>query len=176
MTKPTSHGIIVLAALSALALAVVAGSRLVRAGGSDATADTLGKLHQANQKEIEMGKLAQDNGQSQQVKDFGKTLVQDHTAADQQVVELAKREQIDLKGSTPATAGGMERIQPGRDFDLTFAKAMLDDHQRAIGMVQTALQGSSDEALKKLLAEVLPMLQKHEQIARSIVTAHGRQT
>jgi len=175
MTKPTSRAIVTLAVLSSLCLVVVAGSRLVRAG-SDATADTLGKLHQANQKEIEMGTLAENNGQSQQVKDFGKTLVQDHTAADQQVADLAKREQIDLKGSTPMTTSQMEKIPPGRDFDAAFAKIMLDDHRRVIATVQTALAGSGDAALKQLLGALLPTLQKHEMIARSIVNAHGRQT
>jgi len=176
MTKPTSRTVVVLAALSSLSLFAVAGSRLCRAGGSDATADVLGKLHQSNQKEIEMGKLATNNGQSQRVKDFGKMLVQDHTAADQQVADLAKREQIDLKAVTPVTAGEMEKIPPGREFDTAFAKAMLDDHKRDIAMVKTALQGSSDEALKKLLGALLPTLQKHEQTARGILSAQGRQT
>ena len=35
---------------------------------------------------------------------------------------------------------------------------------------------TSDEALKKLLGALLPTLQKHEQAARRILSAQGRQT
>ena len=67
-----------------------------------ATADVLGKLHESNQKEIAMGKMAQKNGKSKEVTTFGKTLVKDHTAADKKVLTLAKQEKVELPKPAPA--------------------------------------------------------------------------
>src|SRR3954466_16001222 len=53
----------------AVALAALLVPGLARAADAPATADVLGKLHHANQMEIQMGKLAEKNGQSKEVKD-----------------------------------------------------------------------------------------------------------
>src|SRR3954470_11206314 len=44
---------------------------------------------QGNFAEVQMGELAQKNGQSQDVKSFGQTLVTDHSAANQKAGEAA---------------------------------------------------------------------------------------
>ena len=55
------------------------------------TATVLNKLHLSNQKEIEMGKVAEKGGQSKDVRNFGKDLVKDHTAADKKVAAPAPK-------------------------------------------------------------------------------------
>jgi len=56
----------------------------------------LQNLHAANQDEIAAGKLAQQQASAQAVKDLAKSLVDDHTKADQQVVDVAKRANVSL--------------------------------------------------------------------------------
>lgn len=139
------------------------------------TATILNKLHLSNQKEIEMGKVAEKGGQSKDVRNFGKELVKDHTAADKKVATLAKEEHIDLAGAG-ATTDHMP--QPGADFDLKFAQMMVEDHTTAITDVETALDTSSDGKLKDLLGKLLPTLKKHKETAQRIVqtqTAHAEQ-
>src|SRR5689334_6150049 len=65
------------------------------------TAEVLSKLHHSNQMEVAAGKLAQEKAQSKDVKNFGKTLVTDHSAADKKVMALAKSEKIDLPADVP---------------------------------------------------------------------------
>ncbi|HZL20227.1 MAG TPA: DUF4142 domain-containing protein [Polyangia bacterium] len=139
-----------------------------------ATADVLGKLHLANQREIEMGKQAQKNGQSKEVKAFGRTLVKDHTAADKKVVALAKKEKIDLAASTPSAKDDMPAPAAGPDFDAKFGQMMLDDHKKAIADATDAQSATTDDQLKKLIAEILPTLKKHEELAQKIVDAPGK--
>jgi predicted outer membrane protein len=86
------------------------------------TADVLGKLHLSNQKEIEMGKQAQTNGQRKDVKAFGKTLVKDHSAADKKVAALAKKEKIDLAAATPSAKDDTPVPAAGPDFDGKFGQ------------------------------------------------------
>jgi putative membrane protein len=146
-----------------------------RAADAPQTADVLGKLHHSNQMEIEMGKLAQKNGQSKDVKDFGKTLVKDHSGADKKVAALAKKEKIDLATSTPAMKDDdASKLPAGADFDPKFAQAMLDDHKKDIKEATEARDATTDDQLKKLIGDMLPTLQKHQDIAQKIVDSQGK--
>jgi predicted outer membrane protein len=54
-------------------------------------------------------------------------------------------------------------------FDAKFAQEMVDDHKRDIAEVTEARDATVDPKLKKLLTELLPTLQKHEETAQKIV-------
>src|SRR5204862_225533 len=89
--------------------------------------DVLTKLHHANQMEIEAGKLAQTKGESKAVKTFGKTLVSDHTAADKQVVALAKQLKVDLPKDTEMKDDMLAKVKAtsGSEFDMTLTAGAL---------------------------------------------------
>jgi putative membrane protein len=159
----------VLAVATAFALTgvfVTTGS--ARAADPPSSSDVLGKLHEANLKEIAMGKLAQKNGDSKDVKTFGKTLVKDHSAADKKVLALAKQEKIDLPAAKPAMDDGMTKAK-GADFDSKFAKDMLDDHKKDVEETTSARDATTDPKLKSLLTELVPTLQKHKDTAQKLV-------
>lgn len=138
------------------------------------TAAVLGKLHHANQMEIDMGKLAQEKGESKDVKAFGKALVKDHTAADKKVTALAKEQNVDLSANTPSMPmGKMDKLKgmSGAEFDREFAQAMLDDHQKDVDDAKAAQEKTTDPKLKKLLAATIPVLEKHRETARKLVAS-----
>jgi predicted outer membrane protein len=112
-------------ALLVAAIALSAGP--ARAADTIDTTKVLVKLHQSDEKEIAMGKLAQKGGKSPESKSFGKTLVKDHTAADKKVLKLAKEEKLDL-GSTPAADldGAVAKMAAASDFDAHFARIGVD--------------------------------------------------
>lgn len=133
---------------------------------ADATPEVvLPKLHESNHKEIEMGKLAQKNGQSKETKSFGAMLVKDHSDADKKVKALAKKEKVDLDGAMPAMG---DMPASGSDFDQKFAAAMLEDHKKDIAEATEARDSTTDPKLKSLLTAMLPTLQKHEDTAQKI--------
>jgi putative membrane protein len=150
------------------------------AGGADdrptvKTDDVLTKLHHSNQMEVAAGKLAQEKGQSQDVKRFGKTLVTDHTAADKKVMALAKQEKITLPTAESMPAEKMDKLKSasGADFDKTFAADMLEDHKKDISEAQAARDGTADEKLKTLLTATIPVLEKHRDIAQKLIDKLG---
>jgi putative membrane protein len=152
---------------SAIALgALLALPSLARAADPSA-GDVLPKLHQSNLKEIEMGKMAEKNGQSQEVKDFGRMLVRDHTGADKKVKALAKREKVDLPAQPESTEH--TNMAAGPDFDKKFASDMLDDHKKDVTDASEARDKTSDPKLKKLLTDIVPTLEKHRDTAQKIV-------
>jgi putative membrane protein len=123
----------------------------------------LGKLHESNQKEVHMGQDARQNGKSQGVKDFGATLERDHTAADEKVMALARKRNIELPTAPPQHA-----MPPAANYDEQFASMMVDDHKKDIDEVKKARDTTTDTELKGLLTDLLPTLEKHLQTAESL--------
>jgi putative membrane protein len=138
------------------------------------TGDVLGKLHESNQKEIQAGKLAQEKAQSKSVRDYGKMLVTDHTAADKKVTALAKQMKIELP-STPPKDSALEDVEKktGAEFDHAFAQAMLDDHKKDVDEARTALENTKDPKLKKVLTAIVPKLEQHRDMAQKLVDSTG---
>ena len=147
----------------------VLASGMAVAADAPSSAEVLGKIHRSNLKEIEMGKMAQNHGMSKSVKDFGKTLVKDHSSADKKIVKLAKEEKIDLTASTPPADAHPDQEHTGTAFDDAFAKDMLADHKKDIAEVTAARDATLDAKLKQLLTDILPFLNKHESIAQTLV-------
>jgi putative membrane protein len=114
--------------------------------------------------EVELGKLAQEKGLSQQVKDFGAMMVKDHSAANLKMAALAKSKGISL----PATISASEQKlkddlakKSGKDFDKAYVGAMIDDHQEDIKSFESALVELKDPELRAFATEILPTLKMH---------------
>jgi putative membrane protein len=164
--------------LLAFGLAVLARAGTARSADNEAAAQTeevLLKLHHSNQMEVAAGKLAQQKGQSKDVKSFGKTLVSDHSAADKKVMALAKEEKIKLPTSPPMSDDKMDKMKSatGAEFDKMFAADMLEDHRKAIDEVTAARDNTKDEKLKALLVATLPVLEKHRDTAERLTDKLG---
>ena len=129
----------------------------------------LKKAIQGNYAEIEMGKLAQQNGRSDNVKSFGQMLADDHLAANQKAVDAAQS-----MGVTPpdgpdakqkADHQAMSKMS-GAQFDREFATHMVADHQKDIAEYKKASK-SADAAGEYAKAHI-DVLQKHLDTAKSL--------
>jgi putative membrane protein len=129
---------------------------------------------QINLAEIALGDLAQKNGDSDDVKAFGKMLVDDHTASNQKVMSLAQANGVTPPNEPkPADNESQQHLAKlsGPEFDREFANAMVKGHKEAIGKFEAASKGDDDVA--KFAQETLPTLQKHLEQAQSIA---GKET
>jgi putative membrane protein len=131
------------------------------------TAEVLSTIHRANAKEVDMGRMAAEVGKAKEVRSFGKTLVKDHLAAEKKVQKLAKDEKLELASTT--APGESETLPTGDAFDATFARMMLADHQKAVAALESAREATTDDKLKKLIGDLLPVLRRHEDTARHLV-------
>lgn len=143
----------------------------------------LQRLHMSNQHEIEMAKMAEQNG-SDRIKSYAQTLTRDHQDADQKVKDLAKKKSISLS-DTPKNPHMQEKMEmskqhfeglKGQQFDNAFANRMSMEHRRMITMAQSWRQNCSDQEVCSLIDTLLPKLQQHEQMANSLraPAAQGR--
>jgi putative membrane protein len=129
----------------------------------------LKKAIQGNYAEIEMGKLAQQNGRSDNVKNFGQMLAEDHLAANQKAVDAAKS-----MGVTPPDGPNakqkadyeMMSKMSGAQFDRGFATHMVADHRKDIAEYKKASK-NADAAGEYAKAQI-DVLQKHLATAKSL--------
>jgi putative membrane protein len=140
----------------------------------------LRKVHHINLEEIDAGKLAQQKGTTREVKDYGATLVRDHTKADQDTKALASKMNVDLekvkddarhREKQQAMQDKMDQLKKmsGKEFDRTFAQMMADGHHQAIAMVKAARVDAKPE-MRSFLDGLLPALQRHEDMANDILS------
>lgn len=119
--------------------------------------------------EVKMGQLAQQKGASQDVKQFGQTLQQDHSQNLQQAQQLAQQ-----LGITPPSEPNAQQTKTydrlsklsGAKFDRQFAKDMVQDHKKDISKYQAEAKKQGPTA--QFAQQTLPTLQKHLQMAESI--------
>lgn len=114
--------------------------------------------------EVELGKLAQTKATNAQVKEFGTMMVDDHTAANNELMELAKLKNISL----PSVPGEDEQKvkddlvqKSGKDFDKAYVDAMIDDHKKDIKLFSDEMKSAKDLDIKAFASKTLPVLQKH---------------
>jgi putative membrane protein len=139
---------------------------------------TLQKLHDANQMEIQMGGLAQDHGSTKAVREFGKRLVKDHTAADAKLEAFLRTRGSDLTSFATTTSADADHellaTKSGTDFDRAFGQQMVRDHQKAIDLINSARVETADDSLRMLYDQLVPVIQNHKRVAEQIVAASVR--
>jgi putative membrane protein len=121
--------------------------------------------------EVEMGQLALQKASSPQVKQFAQRMVTDHTQANQDLMQVAKSQQLALPAQVDAKQKSeMDRLRStsGSAFDAAYMQQMLQDHQKDVSEFQKQAQSGSDPALKGFAQKYLPTLQQHLQMAQSI--------
>ena len=139
--------------------------------------ETLQKLHDANQMEIEMGGLAKQKGSSKAVRQFGVRLVADHTQAEKKIEAYLRKRGVDIRtfATTAADAEhAMVGAKSGVEFDRAFALRMIADHTKVIELVEGAMKETGDDDLRAFYDELLPTLQAHKRTAQEIVAASAR--
>ena len=121
--------------------------------------------------EVELGRLAQQNADHDQVKQFGARMVQDHGAANQQLMtilaatDMTAPQQLDQKHKQMVDRLSKMR---GAEFDRTYMREMVEDHNKDMKAFRQAAQNVSDPDLKAFAQKTLPVLEQHQQMAQEI--------
>jgi putative membrane protein len=129
----------------------------------------LKKAIEGNYAEVQMGQLAQQKGQSDDVKKFGQMLSDDHSAANQKAIDAAKSMGVTPPdGPNAKQKAEYEKLQKmtGAKFDREFATHMVADHEKDIAEYKKETK-QSDAAADYAKSE-LDTLQKHLETAKSL--------
>jgi putative membrane protein len=127
---------------------------------------------QLSMMEVELGRLAVKRGSSAGVKQYGQEMVEEHTRANQELMQLAMQKKVELptEMSTQNTAL-IDRLSglSGTSFDTAYKQAMIDSHNQAIALFQAQSQQGQDPELKAWAAQKLPNLQAHLEMVNQML-------
>jgi putative membrane protein len=120
--------------------------------------------------EVQLGQLAQANGTSDDVKRLGRMMVDDHSKANEELQNLAKRKNITI----PVRLSDKNQRKyddfakkTGKDFDEAYAEFMVKDHKEDIDKFKKEADKGKDPDLKAWAANKVPTLEHHLQVAET---------
>ncbi|MEO6490771.1 MAG: DUF4142 domain-containing protein [Ferruginibacter sp.] len=121
--------------------------------------------------EIELGNLAKQKANSQRVKDFAAMIVNDHTAASNELKSMASASNMSMPSSMlPEHLHHIDMMKnkTGADFDKAYISMMVTDHKKDIGEFKKASTSLKNDGIKGFAKKTLPVLQKHLDSAQAI--------
>jgi len=118
--------------------------------------------------EVELGNLAQQNAQNDEVKQFGSRMVQDHTQANQQLMPILSAENItmpqQLDEKHKATYDRLSKMR-GAEFDRAYMRDMVQDHEKDVKKFRQEAEHANNPELKSFAQQTLPVLEQHLKLA-----------
>jgi putative membrane protein len=114
--------------------------------------------------EVELGKLATQKASSDAVKQFGQKMVDDHSKANDQLKEIASKENISIPASLDSKhQSRIEKLSKlsGPDFDKAYVKDQLKDHKKDVSQFKSEAENGSNPNIKQFASTTLPILQEH---------------
>lgn len=121
--------------------------------------------------EIQLGRLAQQKGSSQQVKDYGRMMERDHADASNKL----KMNMQKLGIPAPSTMlqkheDNIEKLskESGAEFDKAYIDLMVKDHKEDVNKFEKAAENIQEPSLKEWTSNTLPVLKKHLALAEQL--------
>lgn len=120
--------------------------------------------------EIKLGELAQTNASSAAVKQFGGTMVADHSKAKAELKALAMEKKITLPEKLSDKSQKMYEWfskKQGTDFDKAYMKCMIRDHKGDVCEFEKEAKKGKDADLQKWASAKVPVLKSHLESAKN---------
>jgi putative membrane protein len=121
--------------------------------------------------EVQTGKIAQDKGMSQDVKDFGAKMVEDHGKANDELKGIASTKGIDLPTALDAPHQKMVdslNAKSGADFDKAYLGIMTKAHKMDNAAFMKEADGGKDADIKAFAAKTDETVKMHIQMLKDI--------
>jgi putative membrane protein len=149
-----------------------------RAGTQMNDENFLRNAAEGNIAEVKFGKLAEEKGQSEEVKKFGKRMVEDHSKANEELKQIGSKEGInmptDWSHKHAQKYDALAKLS-GPEFDKAYARSMVQDHETDINEYKQASTTAKNNSLKQYFEQTLPTLESHLQEAKQMQSQVSRE-
>ena len=115
--------------------------------------------------EVETGKLAETRAQSDATKKLAARMVAEHSKANMEVVDLAKK-----KGLAISTENIKAQQFRGGNFDKQYLTLLKQDHQQDIKIFEKEAQSGDDSEVKAWARKMLPAFREHLAMAEDALS------
>jgi len=142
-------------------------------GAAKMSADTKFAMAAAlgGMEEVELGRLAAQKGASDEVRQFGQHMVDDHSKANQDLTQVASAKGLTLPATLDAKhQADVQKLSAlsGDKFDKEYVGMMVKDHKKDVAEFQKESTGGADADIKGFAARTLPVVQDHLQMIQRI--------
>ena len=135
----------------------------------------LKKAAQAGNFEVEGSKLALKKSKNAEVQKFAKQMVEDHTKAAQELKALTAKKKVEVSAEPSFMQKGSLMLlgtYEGKNFDEEYADNVgVDAHESTVELFEKAAKSADDADIKQFANKVLPTLNHHLEMAKSLDTA-----
>ncbi len=141
------------------------------ASSKKTNAAILAQIHQADLKEIAVGKMAEEKASTDEVRAYADQLVKDHTSADQMVLAMAQKTGTHLHGASTVPSKTDRKLSSasGAQFDRIFLEQTSADHKKLMSELQQEREDASDDDIEALIDKIMPILQQHCDLAQILM-------
>ncbi len=127
--------------------------------------------------EIAEAQIAEKQSHNTSILNFAKTMITDHTAANQQLAQIAAKKGV-TPPSSPSDAQTQEAntlsAETGRKFNHDYITDQIAGHQSMLTVFQTEASSGTDPDLKAYAEQTEPTVQHHLDMADAIsAKMHG---
>jgi putative membrane protein len=126
---------------------------------------------QGGMTEVKLGELACSAGQRDDVKQFGKKMVKDHTGIDGDLKTLATQKGVTLPDSLDAEHQGVvDKMSAlsGSDFDNAYIAGMIKDHKTDAKAFKAESSSTKDLDVKGFVDKAIPVVNEHLKLITAI--------
>ena len=137
-----------------------------------------GFVHNANNGEIALGKLAATKATNAKVKSFGSQMVKDHQAMMKDAhavmgkvnatIDSTWDDARDLAGDGAEKLKELTEKEKGADWDKNYIESQVDIHQRVLDKLTDAVKANADTTITAALTKETAKVQAHLTEAQSI--------
>ena len=160
-----THTTILRVCIVAVIAAAVSLGTVTAQNSSESKSSTLSEKDKAFMKkaakggmmEVAMGRMAEQNAQSEDVKSFGKRMVTDHGKANDELKSIAAKKNIQLP-----TKEHTEKWTS----DKAYMNTMVRDHQKDLAEFKQEANSGSDADVKKFADDTAKVIQEHLDLAK----------
>lgn len=121
--------------------------------------------------EVQLSQMAVQKATSPEIKQFAQKLIDDHTRANQQLMQVAQTKKLEvpsqLDDEKKAKLAKFQQKE-GQQFDRAYINCVTAEHVHDILMYRDASQQLRDPELKQFASQQLPTLQQHYQHAAQL--------
>ncbi|MGN2243888.1 DUF4142 domain-containing protein [Frateuria sp. GZRR33] len=121
--------------------------------------------------EVQICQMALRQSDDPQLKQVAQRLLDDHTQANQQLQQIAQRENVSLPEQLmPEDQQKLQKLQgkSGKAFDKEWTQMNLTDHRKDIKLFSMAGEKLDDQPTRQFAQSTLPKLKTHLQLVEQL--------
>jgi putative membrane protein len=138
--------------------------------------DFMTKAAIGGMEEVELGRMAAQKGASNDVKQFGQHMVDDHSKANDELKSLAAQKNVTLPTALDQQhQGDVDRLtkMTGAAFDREYMSMMVKDHVEDVADFEREAASGADADVKQWAGRTVPTLRQHLQMAQDTAAKVG---